>query len=124
MKNKYLKISLLFLVMTIAGANLFATEYDELLGFFKGLYHREPTDSPGVRTVFFLKGCPLKCRWCHNPESISPKAQLAYYKHKCIQCGECIPLCPVDAHKFLDESSERSIKLTSCFESEFNTQYR
>lgn len=46
MKNKYLKISLLFLVMTIAGANLFATEYDELLGFFKGLYHREPTDSP------------------------------------------------------------------------------
>lgn len=69
-------------------------------------------DGPGVRTVFFLKGCPLNCRWCHNPESISPKAQLAYYEHKCIQCGECVPACPVSAHEFLD--GKHSFDRTKC----------
>ena len=38
---------------------------------------------------FFFKGCPLKCVWCHNPESISFKPQMAFYKNKCIGCGEC-----------------------------------
>lgn len=59
-------------------------------------------DGPGIRTVFFLKGCPLNCKWCHNPESISPKPELADYEHKCIQCGECIPVCPTQAHTMLD----------------------
>lgn len=57
-------------------------------------------DGPGVRTTFFLKGCPLKCRWCHNPESISPHPQMAYYAHKCLNCGECVAVCPAGAHAF------------------------
>ena len=57
-------------------------------------------DGPGVRTTFFLKGCPLKCIWCHNPESISPRPQMAYYAHKCINCGECAAGCPEKAHAF------------------------
>ncbi|MDD6734844.1 MAG: glycyl-radical enzyme activating protein [Clostridiales bacterium] len=56
-------------------------------------------DGDGIRTTVFLKGCPLKCLWCHNPEGISPKPQLAYYSHKCIGCGECINVCPQKAHK-------------------------
>ena len=56
-------------------------------------------DGDGIRTTVFLKGCPLKCVWCHNPESISVKAQLACYKHKCIACGECVKVCPVNAHR-------------------------
>lgn len=55
-------------------------------------------DGPGIRTTFFLKGCSLRCIWCHNPEGISPKGQLAYYPHKCIQCGMCVKTCPAGAH--------------------------
>ncbi len=50
-------------------------------------------DGDGIRTTVFLKGCPLKCLWCHNPEGLSHKPQLAYYAHKCIGCGECVKVC-------------------------------
>lgn len=46
-------------------------------------------DGDGIRTTVFFKGCPLKCVWCHNPESIGFKPQIAFYRNKCIGCGEC-----------------------------------
>ena len=46
-------------------------------------------DGPGIRTTVFFKGCPLHCVWCHNPESIDPRPQEAFYAHKCIDCGRC-----------------------------------
>ena len=55
-------------------------------------------DGDGIRTTVFLKGCPLKCIWCHNPESIGGKPQIAYYPNKCIGCGECVAACPHGAH--------------------------
>lgn len=55
-------------------------------------------DGPGIRTTLFLKGCSLRCIWCHNPEGISPRPELAYYAHKCIDCGQCVPVCPQKAH--------------------------
>ena len=55
-------------------------------------------DGPGIRTTVFLKGCSLACLWCHNPESISGRPELAYYEQKCIHCGSCVAACPVGAH--------------------------
>ena len=46
-------------------------------------------DGDGIRTTVFFKGCPLKCLWCHNPESISFQPETAFYRNKCIGCGEC-----------------------------------
>jgi glycyl-radical enzyme activating protein len=56
-------------------------------------------DGPGIRTTVFLKGCPFKCTWCCNPESISSKPQLAYYEDKCTQCFNCVQVCPNHALK-------------------------
>lgn len=51
-------------------------------------------DGPGIRTTVFLKGCPLSCKWCHNPESQSLQPQLGFFKDKCSLCGKCQDICP------------------------------
>lgn len=51
-------------------------------------------DGPGIRTTVFFKGCNLKCKWCHNPESQSFEKQMMIYKSKCTSCGKCIAVCP------------------------------
>lgn len=59
-------------------------------------------DGPGVRTTIFLKGCPLKCKWCHNPESQSFKKQLSYNNEKCVSCHKCEKVCANGVHTFSD----------------------
>ena len=59
-------------------------------------------DGPGIRTTVFFKGCPLRCRWCHNPETQSEKRQIFYTAARCIGCGCCAAVCPKGAHRFAD----------------------
>lgn len=56
-------------------------------------------DGPGIRTTVFFKGCNLKCKWCHNPESQSAEKEMMFYKDKCIGCGKCKEVCPSQLKK-------------------------
>ena len=59
-------------------------------------------DGPGIRTTVFIKGCPLKCLWCHNPESQNKNRELMYYEHRCVNCLRCIKSCPENCHVDMD----------------------
>ena len=54
-------------------------------------------DGPGIRTTIFLKGCPLRCWWCHNPESQDPAIEMIFHENRCIRCGACLDCCTHDA---------------------------
>lgn len=51
-------------------------------------------DGTGIRTTVFFKGCPLACKWCHNPETQSYKKEILFYENRCVDCGECRKVCP------------------------------
>lgn len=61
-------------------------------------------DGPGIRTIVFLKGCPLRCVWCCNPESQSVKPELFFFKSRCKLCGKCIEACPHNASQIINGS--------------------
>ena len=75
-------------------------------------------DGYGIRTNVFLKGCPLRCRWCSNPESQKKHPELAFFPDKCIRCGSCQVNCPVGAIRLGENGQERDVSLcrTTCFE--------
>jgi len=73
-------------------------------------------DGPGVRTTVFLKGCPLQCKWCHNPETQKSAHELLFYPNKCIACGACATVCGAGAHIFDGMHRLMRLTCTSCFD--------
>lgn len=81
-------------------------ETGELTAMISGVKRMEIHDGDGLRTTVFFKGCPLRCVWCHNPESIAREPQLALFSEKCVKCGSCVSVCEKNA-AMLGENSAK-----------------
>lgn len=86
-------------------------EVPDAKGVIFNIQHYSIHDGPGIRTTVFLKGCPLRCKWCQNPESQVSRPQLFFVSDKCAGCGKCADACPEGAVQVRDGRSRTNREL-------------
>lgn len=75
-------------------------------GIITAIHRNSVVDGPGLRTTVFLKGCPLRCVWCHNPETQNPRIELSFDRDKCSGCAACAAACSRSAVSMVDDRAE------------------
>lgn len=90
------------------------SQLDSVVGNVTRIQRFSTQDGPGIRTTVFLKGCTLACKWCHNPETITNRAELMWFKEKCVHCGACTMVCPTGAHVMNAESNRHEFLRERC----------
>jgi glycyl-radical enzyme activating protein len=90
-----------------------AASDDTLTGCIFDIQRFSIHDGPGIRTTVFLKGCPLHCRWCHNPESQHFQGELSFLPEKCVGCGTCFKVCPQGGHS-IDAGGRHLLDRPAC----------
>mgnify|MGYP002584672932 CR=1 FL=1 len=85
-----------------------------MTGTIFDISHYMLEDGPGIRTNVFVKGCPLRCKWCSNAYGLEKRIQLSYKAQKCVGCGTCIQICPENAITWNEKKSVVVQKFEKC----------
>lgn len=78
----------------------------ELTGRIFNIQKYSIYDGDGIRTLVFFKGCNIRCPWCANPEGLNSQFQVMFSHDKCINCGDCVSVCPAGIHYRAEENGE------------------